>query len=142
MNAKKYLLQLERLDTKINQKIDELRSLKEAATNISTKADGMPHASNASDKIGNIVSKYIDLQEEINREIDLFVEKKHAIINQIHTLPNKSMVVLFERYVNYKTLEQIAGDMQLSYDYVRHLHRKALDEFNAIIEWKGRINDD
>ncbi len=78
----------------------------------------------------NPVSRIIDLEAEINNEIATFVGEKHKIINQIQGLKNTDYSsLLYDRYVKYKSLEQICVDMNFSYDYIRHMHGYALKDF-------------
>jgi len=135
MKAKNELKEIERLDERIQMKIDELYSLKTMAHKTTQVNDGMPHASGVSDKVGNLVSRYIDLEDEINREIDEFVDKKNAIINRINMLHNVVHIrLLKKKYIEYKSLELIAVEMQYSYDYTRRLHGLALLEFEKTKE--------
>ena len=77
-----------------------------------------------------VIHKIIELEEEINAEIDKFIDKKHLIINQIHALNDTNYAnILFKRYVEYKSLELIAVEMHFSYDYIKHLHGYALADF-------------
>jgi hypothetical protein len=44
----------------------------------------------------------------------------------------KYRVLLYERYINYKSFRVIARIMGYSYDYILELHAKSLDEFGKI----------
>lgn len=136
MKAKEYLQQLKRLDTLIDQKIkelDELRSMSTVgAVDYSTERVQSSHSQDA--PFVRIVYKMIELEEEINAEIDNFVDIKHLIINQIHTLKNLDYItLLFKRYVEYKSLEKICVEMNFSYDYIKHLHGYALKDFEETV---------
>ncbi len=133
MTAKRYLRSLERLDMMINQKLEELSSLKATLTAIggmdysgervrSSRSPDAPYE--------KTIEKIADLNAEIDAEIDRFVDEKHKIINQIQGLDNTTYVqVLYKRYVEYKRLGEIAVEMGFTYQYVRRLHGEALLEF-------------
>lgn len=125
MNAKRYLEQLEVIDTKIQQKLEELDALKTDACStggIDYSADRV-QTSKSGDSLCNAVTRYISLDEEINREIDEFADIKHDVIKQIQSLNVKNYIqVLFKVYVQYKSVKIAAGEMKMSYQYVRNIH--------------------
>ena len=131
LTAKQYLEQLRVLDTKINQKLRELDNLIAVATNTGaidySKDKVQTSSQNAQEEK---ICKYVDLDAEINREIDIYVNERHKIINQIHELKNVDYItLLYKRYVEYKSLEQICVEMHFSYVYVRKMHGYALKNF-------------
>ena len=133
MKAKEYLQQLQRLDTVINQKIKELgdlRSMSKSVGSIDYSKERVQTSPSGDAPFVKQIMRIIDLEEEINREIDKFVDKKHLIINQIQGLKNSDYIsLLFKRYVEFKSLEQICVEMNFSYDYIKHLHGYALKDF-------------
>lgn len=126
-------MQIEKLDTCINQRqveCDELREMMHSVGGISydEKVQSSPRA----DALERRVVKYVEMEQKINNMIDEFVDLKHEIINQIQSLSDeKHISVLFKRYVQYKSFEQIAVEMSYSYQYVRELHGCALEEFES-----------
>ena len=66
------------------------------------------------------------------QNFDKFVDKKHTIINQIHTLnDSKHIEILHKRYVEFKSFELIAVEMSYTYQYIRELHGNALRKFET-----------
>lgn len=133
MKAKEYLQQLQRLDTVIDQKIKELDDLKAMSTCIGGfdySKERVQTSPSGDAPYTKTISRIIDLNEEINREIDNFVDKKHEIINQIQGLANTNHInLLFKRYIEYKRLEVISVEMNYTYQYTKELHGHALQEF-------------
>lgn len=133
MNAKEYLTQLQRLDAVINQKIMELGDLRamSISTNSVDYSDERVQTSRSNEApFVKIVSRIVDLDAEINREIDNFVDEKHKIINQIQGLKNTDHIsLLYKRYVEFKKFEIIAVEMNFTYQYVLNMHSCALKEF-------------
>ena len=119
MRAKEYLQQLRRLDTVIDQKIKELDDLKVKSTCIGGfdySKERVQTSPSGDAPYVRTVSRMIDLNEEINRDIDNFVYRKHKIINEIQSLENtKHIQILFKKYVEYKTFEQISVEMNYTY---------------------------
>ena len=134
MRAKEYLQQLRRLDTVIDQKIKELDDLKVKSTCIGGfdySKERVQTSPSGDAPYVRTVSRMIDLNEEINRDIDDFVDRKHKIINEIQSLENtKHIQILFKKYVEYKTFEQISVEMNYTYQYIDLLHGYALKEFS------------
>lgn len=134
LTAKQYLDQLRVTDTKINQKMEELADLMTAATSTGaidySKDRVQTSPQNAQE---NRICKYVDLDAEINREIDEFVDIKHRVTKEIQELNVDYYIkILFKVYVQYKTVKDAANEIGLSYQYVRDLHKKALKAFEEL----------
>ena len=135
MTAKQYLSRIRILDIKINNKMSELSMLKSKSTSLQAVVinDDKVQTSPALDRLGNDVSDILELEEEIHKEIKTYNDLKHKIINEIHSLNNRLYIeILYKRYVEFKSLEEIAVEMNYSYDRVRHLHGYALMDFDKI----------
>lgn len=142
MKAKEYLQQLQRLDTVIKQKVNELEDLRMhskslGGTDYSRERVQASHSGEA--PFSNAIVKAIDFEEEINREIDKFSSEKHLIINQIHALHNSKYIkILYKHYVEFKRLEVIAVEMNYTYQYILELHGFALRCFQTT--YKNLLN--
>lgn len=133
MKVKEYLKQVEKLDKCINQRqveCDALRTLAESTGGIqySERVQTSPQG----DTLERKVVKYVQIEQEINDMINSFVDLKHKIIKEIQGLSDvKHIDILFKKYIEYKSLEQIAVEMNYTYQYVRELHGYALQEFST-----------
>lgn len=138
-SAKRYLQQIRRLDTKINRDIEELHRLKAMTTKITpTLKPDVVSGGGTQDKLAEAMSKIIDFEEEINREIDCFVDARKAVTATIDKVEDARLhTVLNMRYVQFKTWEQIACYMGRSYQWVCKLHGTALQVVEKIIENSG-----
>ena len=127
---KEYLRQLRTASIKIEQKEDELERLKAAAESISANTESERVQTTPRDRISEDVARIMDLKEEINRDIGELLILKNKIINEIQSLDNPVYIdILYKRYVEYKTLEEIAVEMSYSYRQVLRLHGLALQDF-------------
>ena len=95
MKAKEYLSQAYRLDKRINSKLDQIASLSELATKCTSTLTGLPRnpnrgGSTVADAIGNV----IDLQVEINNDIDRLVDLKRELIKVIKAVDNTEHSIL------------------------------------------------
>lgn len=78
-----------------------------------------------------------ELEAKINRRVDALYMIKAEILNAITAVDNPTYrTLLIERYINFKTWEKIAVDMNYSYVHLVHtLHPcalKALKTLNSI----------
>ena len=136
MRAKAYLIEIGKLDRKIENKqmeIEHLRGLLESVTprlkeiNVQSSLDG--------DKMGDTIAKIIELQEQINAEIDKFVDRKLEAMRLINQLGDDDCInILIRRYINYEEWEDIAQALHFSRQWVDKKHGLALLEFQKIID--------
>lgn len=135
-DAKAYLKRIRLYDSHINNKMEELERLKAMVTKITqTLREDAGGGSRSQDKIGDAVSRIVDLQVELNAEIDRYIDSKAEICNALNKIQKQRYFdVLYKRYVLFKTWQQIADDM--GYADVRSvylLHGRALQAFNKIL---------
>ena len=132
LSAREYLGQLQELDTNINQDLERLNDMRINACStggIDYSAE-RGQTSLTGDSLCRQVTNYVDFNEQINREINSFSDAKEQIIKQIRGLHDaRYSQVLFKVYVQFKTLKVASGEMGMSYQYVRNLHRAALARF-------------
>lgn len=131
MTTKQYLNQIARINRMINNKLAEIYQLKTMVCSISVSAnEDKVQSSSDKDKLGSSVAKIVDLENEINKAIDVYVDKKERIVSQIDSIKDiMEYQVLFSRYIEYKTFEQIAEDNNYSVRQILRIHGNALVEF-------------
>lgn len=134
MKAKTYLQDIRKLDRKINNKQLELESLENMITSITPKLKEVNvQSSGSQDKLGEIISKIVDLQNEINREIDRFVDRKLEAIRLINLLEDDvSISLLIQRYINYRRWDEIAESLNYSRQGIIKKHGQALLDFEKV----------
>lgn len=131
METKYYLSQISRLDRMIKNKLSELAELKELSCGISavTSEERVQTTPNF-DKMGTAYCKIERMEEELDKLIDEYVDKKNEIIAQIDSMEDEMHYeILFARYIEKKTFEKIATDIHYSFRNTTRLHGKALQEF-------------
>lgn len=138
-DAKAYLRRIELLDAHINNKLNDLATLRTMVTKITATITPVAvSGSGNQDKLGDAVAKIIDLQNEINQKIDMFVDSKREVSAVLEKLQEPEHVkVLHKRYVEYKPWEQIACEMCCTYRNVCYIHGKALQEVEALLKESG-----
>jgi DNA-directed RNA polymerase specialized sigma24 family protein len=136
MDAKQFLRQVRYLDDLINTKLDQIQEIKSLAEKVTStlSPDGTsPQSSVLQDKIGDLVSRIIDLQLEIKTAARKMIDLKTEAMRIIDIMPTPECRLLLQlRYLNGLTWERIAVDMNYSYRNVHYLHSRALQEFEAV----------
>lgn len=131
MTTKEYLGQISRLNRMIDNKLVELHQYKIMACSISAVKSGEKvQTSPDLDKNGAKFAKIEEMEKKIDEMIDNFVDKKEIIIKQIDSIEDEVLYdILFSRYIEKKTFEKIASDMEYSFRQTLRLHGKALQTF-------------
>lgn len=126
--AKEFLEQIQLCDKKINNKLEELSRLNALAYKVTSSLKQVAvFGSGTQDKVGDAVSRIIDLQREINDDIDRYCDKKAKVRALIDKVKNPDELdVLSKRYLLYESLEQIACEMGFTYRNVCYIHGRAL----------------
>ena len=136
MNAVQYLWQVKALDTKLKQREDQLKNIKQAALEAgATGFDAISVQSSAEGgRVERLVLRYLELEREIQEERVNLEEKKNEIIGQIHKLTNERyVVVLYKYFVENKSYDTISQELVYNYDYVKKLRIKATKIFAKVI---------
>lgn len=130
MNVKAYLSQAYRIDQRINSKLEQIVSLRELATKATSTLSDMPSSGTRNiHSMEGIITKMVDLEEEINIDIDTLVDLKREFVSIIKNINNPEHQTLLElRYLCFKTWEQIAVDMGYSAQHIFRIHDKALKD--------------
>ena len=98
-------------------------------------SDERVQTSPSGDSLCRQVTNYVACDDEINAEIDRFVDAKNLIIKQIRGLHNNYFnQILFKVYVQFKSVKQASKEMKKSYNYTVELHNKALAAFEETYE--------
>lgn len=145
-DAKAYLRRIELLDAHINNKLNDLATLRTMVTKITATITPVAvSGSGNQDKLGDAIAKIVDLQDEINQQIDRFVYSKREVCAVLELLQEPDHVkVLHKRYIEYKPFEQIACEMHCTYRNVCYIHGKALQEVGALLDERkalGVVNE-
>lgn len=131
METKKYLQQIGRYDRLINNKLVELAQYRSMACSVSAvKNDERVQSSPSYDTMDKIVSKIEQMENEIDMLVDRYIDNKRIIISQIDSMSDEmTYQILFSRYVEQKTYEKMAIEMNYCYKQIIRRHGKALQEF-------------
>lgn len=134
MSTKQYLSQIERLDRMIQNKLSDICNLKHMATSITRVAKEVSvQTTLGQDRLGDAVSKIVDLENETGRLVDEYIGKRKRIIEQIDGIKDSNMYhILSERYIARKDWNVICAEMGYTFRNVMYLHGNALKEFENL----------
>lgn len=86
-------------------------------------------------RMEDIIVKIMDLEEEVNKDIGALVDLKMDITHLIKLVDNHEyQIILEQRYLCFKTWEQISVDMGYSIQHTFRLHDKVLKDVSRIYE--------
>ena len=134
MTAKEYLRQYKLMTARIRNREHDLAELREERESISINLDGMPHGTSLSAKTARLAAQLADAEEEI---IELRSEAWSIRMEIVRTLNRiqtpEYNTLLYLRYIEGKTWEQIAVEMHYTFRHTTRLHGDALREVDAIL---------
>lgn len=112
---------------------EELRAIAERITpQYGTTGGG---SSGAGDKLGAAVARIIDAEARVDAEIELLIATEREIEQTINAVKDERLkALLYERYINGKTWEQIAVQLNYSWRQTIRLHGIALSAVKDVIE--------
>lgn len=135
MDAKGYLDSYRLIQTRINVLMAEVERLRAEAESVSINLDGMPRGTATDDKLSRLVAEMADLESTLTDELSGLYTRRMKIITMLGLLKNhKHQLLLQKRYIECKSWEHIAVEMDISWRYCYMLHGSALAEFEKILE--------
>jgi len=136
MTTREYLGQIQRCNKIISNKYIEIEQLKSHAMGLNSFSYGeRVQTSHSHDKMGDLVSKIVDLQSEIQDITYEYIEIRSEVVRTIDSVKNPVLYdILFKKYIEGKPLNIIADEVGYSYQRTKELH---LDAISAIKILKG-----
>lgn len=136
MTPKQYLMQaivLKQMIDRTEQKIFEIRNKMQGLG--SMRYDKVNVQSSPEDKMASYIDKIIDVESKelvlLNAYYTTYTQIRSQIIGMDNVLYQQ---VLGYRYLDGLSLVETANRMNYSYDYIRELHGRALQEFGKIYD--------
>ena len=135
MKAKEFLLQLEKLDRLIENKLIEKEQWKSIATGTTAKIGSeRVQSSGSQQKMADAVVKYVELEAEIDHCIDDLIDTKKKVIGVIEQLQPTEYDILHMVYVQHLTFFDVAQKYKMSYSWATTIHGRALKDVQKILE--------
>lgn len=117
----------------IDCKLEQINGLRDRLTSISSPMGERVQGTKDPDKFTDPVSKIIELENEINADIDKLVDLKSEARKSIEQLnDDREKLVLYKRYFENKTFEQISVEMNYSWRRIHQFHSDALMQLEIL----------
>ena len=124
-DLKNYKYRKDWIQSQINKYIEQ----REQAIGLSQYFDGMPKAQNKPNyALEELIDKYNELINIMNEEQNL----QNEIIRQLNKLKPIYKLILYKRYIEGKSLEEVSTEIGYSYNKTCTFNGDALDEFDKI----------
>lgn len=131
MTAKQYLNRVRRIDKEISALLRLVQKTRESLENITQNydSDGAKSTKNP-----HKYDRLVELESLVDQKIDEQIQMKADILCTIMQLDDRRQrLVLMEYYIEMKTWEQVAVDLNYSYMHVTRIHGYALKEVQKIL---------
>lgn len=135
MIAKEFLNRAYRIDSRINNKYEQLERLKALASSVSMNYGGeaVSH-SRKTDTLENNIIRIIEAAHELDEQIDMLVSVKQEIQQVIDLVADPDCRVLLEmRYLCMKRWQDIGVKMELGRTQTYNLHMKSLAMVETVL---------
>ena len=118
------------------EEIDRLRALAEYPLRSTDKMiAGAPSVGVVSDRVGKRSAEIADFLSEMEDEIVCLIKRGRRVSQLISTLDNGSLFdVAYQKYINGKTIEEIADNLDYSCRHTARLHKAALESLAITYE--------
>jgi DNA-directed RNA polymerase specialized sigma subunit len=124
----KYLKRYVILDREIDRKLKEVARLRSKLTRVTQVLTAEPRGGGTIyGKTEEILAKIVDLENEIDTDIDRLISIRDNIKTVIEAVEDdRERLLLQYRYLDGKTFEWIAAEMNYSWRQIHRLHSQAL----------------
>ena len=127
---------MEKLDCIIQNKLIEKQQWRDIALGITASMGGEKvQSSGSQSKMADAVMKCVDMEAEINSLIDRMVDTKKDVISTIEKLDSATEYnVLHMRYIQFRSLQEIADHYGREYGWATTTHGRALASVQEIMD--------
>lgn len=128
--AVNYLSQIEYIEEMIGEKQDIINSLRSSITGTSASTESERVQTSPKDRLGETCAKIVDLCEQLNRDIDSFVDMKAEVIQTIDQYVDdlKERRLLYLRYLKFIPIESCAKELRISRTTAYNFHKAAMQK--------------
>lgn len=131
MTAKQWLNRARRIDREIRTLEEVISSTRERLESVTQSYSGDGAQST---KDPHKFDRLVELESLVNEKIDEQIQIKTEILEAISQIRDRRQrIVLTEYYLNMKTWEQVAVEINYSWRQVMNIHGRALQEMQRII---------
>ena len=131
MTTKEYLNQIHRLDIMIEAKATEIERYRSLACKTTVPIEGERVKSTPNpDKLTNTVAKIIELEKDIDKKVEQYIERRKIIVSQIDEIEDtRAYNFLRLRFVEMLSMKEIKSKLGIEDSELFRTQRKALKLF-------------
>ena len=135
-DAQMFLERVEMMDSIIQNKLVEQKQWKDIALGITANMGGeRVQSSGSKSKMADALDKCMDMEDEINAQVDRLIDTKREVVATIEKLESPMEYnVLHLRYIQYKSLQEIADKYKKEYGWSTTTHGRALAHVQEILD--------
>jgi hypothetical protein len=136
VQAKDFLKQVEKIDSKIKNKLIEQQQWRYIASSITANVGGEKvQSSGSQQKMANAIEKCVDMEREITALIDELVDTKREVIAIIEQVDSPiEYDVLHKIYIQYMTFQEVADYYGREYGWATTTHGRAKKSVQIILD--------
>lgn len=138
MTAKEELERVRTLDKSVDRKLLDVEAIQTMIKRVTGCLSGViVQGGQRSDFTGSL-DRLREAQQAADAEIDAFVDYKTSVTAKIDSIDDPLLSeLLYDRYILYKDMKDIAIHLQYNENYVYRLHDKALSAYEETGEKKS-----
>lgn len=120
-------------DKKIRAKKETAAALYELATSVPGIDTTTLKVQTSSRSENEIITKYLDLERELKKDIAAVLEKKEVVYKKLQVLDGLEKDIMQLRYIGGLSWDEIADKVNVSSRHVYRIHDKALEQLKHVI---------
>lgn len=135
MRVKEYLRQYgtaEKIARRLKAEYDAQMLMIDAIKSPSN-TDGMPHGSSISNRTEESALVLVEAAEQYKKAEAEALKKRQQVFNLIWNVPGLKGDILYERYINLKSWDQVADSLHYSLQHIHRLHGEVLLELRSAV---------
>ena len=135
MTPKEYLSRIRLHEIKVKNKLRQIEYLKDMSTSLRGVEikERVQTSQITGDTIGIAIGNISELEKELGKDVQELIRIKQQVMQTIDKVTNADCVyLLYARYLEFKTWEEIAVDMHYNIRNIYRIHGRALEEISKI----------
>lgn len=120
-------------DKKIRAKKETAAALYELAISVPGIDTTTLKVQTSSRSENEIITKYLDLERELKKDIAAVLEKKETVYKKLQVLDGLEKDIMQLRYIGGLSWDEIADKINVSSRHVYRIHDKALEKLKHVI---------
>lgn len=134
MNVKDYLNKARTIERRIRSRVRQLEELRALAERTTAALSDIPGSRNVHGR-EDVMTRFIDQENEIKKDLDELMRAKREITNVIKRVPDMDQrTLLEERYICLRTFNEVAKVLRYSPAHTYRIHAEALESVRKILQ--------